>query len=163
MAVRVLVFPTDFRRFSTTAAASGSEIAPAHAPRHLSKPVALPPRPPSAPSASHRCRGGSLPLPLTRARGFHGLTLGGCWNKKGTNGLIEHHGRQWRKRRLGGAAAPARGAGEGRAAGIGGASPPDRCGRRRAVPGGARAGGPSPVSPRPAPRGGRAPCPRVRS
>src|SRR5258708_36573669 len=132
MAVRVLVFPTDFRRFSTTAAASGSEIAPAHAPRHLSKPVALPPRPPSAPSASHRCRGGSLPLPLTRARGFHGLTLGGCWNKKGTNGLIEHHGRQWRKRRPGGAAAPARGLGGGRAAGIGGGRPPRRRGRHRA-------------------------------
>src|SRR5260221_3932671 len=66
---------TDFRRFSTTAAASGSEIAPAYAPRHLSKPVALPPRPPSAPSASHRCRGGAPPLPLTPAGGLLRLTL----------------------------------------------------------------------------------------
>src|SRR5258708_21200488 len=92
MAVRVLVFPTDFRRFSTTAAASGSEIAPAHAPRHLSKPVALPPRPPGAPSASHRCRGGAPPPPLTRAGGFSRFTLWGCWDTQGTEGLNQPPG-----------------------------------------------------------------------
>src|SRR5260221_13618471 len=100
---------TDFRRFSTTAAASGSEIAPAHAPRHLSKPVALPPRPPSAPSASHRCRGGPPPPSVTRAGGLPGLSLRGGWEKKRTNGVIGAHGGRKGGRRRGGAAGPAAG------------------------------------------------------
>src|SRR5258708_39847792 len=104
MAVRVLVFPTDFRRFSTTAAASGSEIAPAHAPRHLSKPVALPPRPPSAPSASHRCRGGAPPPPLTRAGGFHGLAPRAGWDKTRNKGVNRPPRKGKGKRRPGRAA-----------------------------------------------------------